>query len=664
MSNLFSQLRVLKKIEGSSDSDSVIDFSVPNTINIIGTLLSNGLPVEAGTGDAIKLQNIQLTTIPGRTDMTGTLVVDGINTQSITATNLSENINGNKTSVILGTNTYTASSHVVNGDYESDINIKDNGLLVYDSSAGPITREACIHSICNSADVPLKLETRSGGGIPYSVEVLPYNGQEIKGSFRMKGRSSNTKCDMILWDSGSGGSYRNLGKLKFNVLDEVENVDEVLLLEASSATTEPKATINSVLNIKNSTAANTMTISSLPAGSNAIQSSTNLDETITGDKTTVATNITENIGANKVENIAANKVENITANHVLNSNTSVEIHRMSKTINTPNFDVNSKLLVNTNINANLPVVSNQTTFNDDHLITQLNAKQSYAGRVTETRDPLVSDVYISNTLWTNTVNNKAFISTNPGVWTEFTWNQSLDNTDDVKFNQVDTQKIINVDDLGVVRITGDSVRLGYDTGIINTPTPTSNGNGIAIGYQACYRGMPDDSIYIGVQAGSNFSNTHSGNTVIGNYNGTGGLNDNNTLIGHLTSSNADNVVALNSGLSALQANKTGFFVKPVDSLTARSNMRYSPVTGEITYNPNRFLILEDEGVSNQTRVLGQGFLYKKPGDPALYWLPDTGGAEVDLTHQALYNRVAALEQLIRDNNGTTEIRAPVDFTTF
>jgi len=313
-------------------------------------LTLNGNSVLIGSATEItdletKTQNIELTTVPGQTDITGTLVVDEVNTPSITGTNLTENITGTKTSVVSGANTYSAASHEVIGDYVSDINIKDQGLFVYNSTlTGTKTREACIHTICNEVDVPLKIESRTGSGIPVSAEIIPYADGGY-GTIRMKGISSNTKCDILKWDVITGGGARNLGQLRFSVLDEVENVDDVLLLQASLLTTEPSATINSVLNIKNSTTANTMTISSLPAGTNAIQSSTNLDETITGNKTIVATNITENIGANKVENIASNKVVNITANHLLNSNTSVETHIVSKTITAPDMTIESDFLV-------------------------------------------------------------------------------------------------------------------------------------------------------------------------------------------------------------------------------------------------------------------------------------------------------------------------------
>jgi len=112
-----------------------------------------------------------------------------------------------------------------NADWEFD----NGGILIYNTQAtGAKVNEGALHIIANEAEGTVIVEERAGNGAKYQIQLHPYI-SEIVGCIEMKGRSSDTLCRMIEWDVGSGGSFVNLGKMRFNLLnaDVPENQIEI-----------------------------------------------------------------------------------------------------------------------------------------------------------------------------------------------------------------------------------------------------------------------------------------------------------------------------------------------------------------------------------------------------------------------------------------------------
>lgn len=141
-------------------------------------------------------------------------------------------------------------------EIKGDLNVVDSGALIYNTSvAGIKTRESCLHVICTEGEGPIIAEERAGGGAKYQIHLRPHVA-EIYGAITMAGRASTTKCDMIQWDTGDGGLFSNLGRMRFNLLnaDVQENQIEITTshtnikkeLKVSSTTASTSTTTGSI----------------------------------------------------------------------------------------------------------------------------------------------------------------------------------------------------------------------------------------------------------------------------------------------------------------------------------------------------------------------------------------------------------------------------------
>jgi len=166
------------------------------------------------------------------------------------------------------TNVITPSSDgtsaTVTGDLntEGDIFVKDGKVLAYQSvlTGGDFIPTACFHAICNDNATPIIAEQRTRGGTPLKVIVRGYY-KEIRGSIAMKGRSGANLCNMIEWESGSGGGSSNLGRLRIHVLGP-GGVEEQVLKVSSSAVTDGRG-VNITGDL--TTSGSTVVSSSIPA---------------------------------------------------------------------------------------------------------------------------------------------------------------------------------------------------------------------------------------------------------------------------------------------------------------------------------------------------------------------------------------------------------------
>ena len=107
---------------------------VPSSCDCVSNPYTGTFKATDFATDNISSVDTEITDKVSKTELTtqtlaGDLNLPSININSLTGTNLTENITGTKTSIVSGANTYSASSHEVIGDYVSDINIKDKGLF-------------------------------------------------------------------------------------------------------------------------------------------------------------------------------------------------------------------------------------------------------------------------------------------------------------------------------------------------------------------------------------------------------------------------------------------------------------------------------------------------------------------------------------------------------
>lgn len=136
------------------------------------------------------------------------------------------------------------------------IRLTNTGLFISEISPYTQTRDGTVHIISAAAD-PFIIEKQTGGGLLYRI-VLDPRVAEIYGAFTVQGRSSTTPCNLFEWDSGAGGLYQNVGRLRFNLL--VSDVQTTIMdldsggLNMSGGDIDMKT--NSILN------ANTATFSS------------------------------------------------------------------------------------------------------------------------------------------------------------------------------------------------------------------------------------------------------------------------------------------------------------------------------------------------------------------------------------------------------------------
>lgn len=123
--------------------------------------------------------------------------------------------------------------------------------------------------------------------------------------------------------------------------------------------------------------------------------------------------------------------------------------------------------------------------------------------------------------------------------------------------------------ISIGRAAGESYQTNYAIAIGNYAGNNSQGdNAIAIGNNAGNNAQAQNAIAIGNNAGS--YNQGSSAIAIGN-NATG------------TGQQSSNSIVLNATGSAINANASGFFVKPIRSGTAAKIIYYDSTTGELTY---------------------------------------------------------------------------------
>ena len=102
---------------------------------------------------------------------------------------------------------------------DADWEFRNGEVLIYNTIVpGAKESEGALHIIANEAEGTVIVEERAGGGAKYQIQLHPYIG-EIVGCIEMKGRSSDTLCNMIEWDVGTGGAFKNLGRMRFKLLN-------------------------------------------------------------------------------------------------------------------------------------------------------------------------------------------------------------------------------------------------------------------------------------------------------------------------------------------------------------------------------------------------------------------------------------------------------------
>ena len=284
--------------------------------------------------------------------------------------------------------------------------------------------------------------------------------------------------------------------------------------------------------------------------------------------------------------------------------------------------------------------------------------------------------YSIGSQWYDSATFKNYIcrdnSDDAAVWKEFAFNQDLNTTNDVTFNRIYGSQVRIGDNTGITAHGTNAIAIGSgagnntqgnygiaigeNAGAINQSTDTiaigrnagNNAQGtysIAIGAQAGQSSLPVEAIAIGylsnagsygICLGHNSNASGSFSLAIGN-NATATASRSISIGTFITNTQASTTV-INPSASAFTASKSNaLYITEIDTSSTSPPgyyLEYNPITKEITYNS--YIQLNDFNPTAITvgRTDNTGRLYKKTGDAGLYWLPDSAGAEINLTDDA------------------------------
>ena len=198
--------------------------------------------------------------------------------------------------------------------------------------------------------------------------------------------------------------------------------------------------------------------------------------------------------------------------------------------------------------------------------------------------------------------------------------------------------------------TGDSkLSIGENAGLLSQGTKS-----IAIGYQAGYNTQKSYSIALGSQAGKitqgqsavaigkDAGITNQGNYSIAIGNSAGYLNQ-----------PANNIV-INALSSALNPATTGFFVKPIRSTSANSNiLTYEPTTGEISYATTTNTASITTNTSSITANINDLALKAPLASPTFTGTPSLPTGTTGITQSPANNSTAIATTAYVDNAAST-----------
>lgn len=189
-----------------------------------------------------------------------------------------------------------------------------------------------------------------------------------------------------------------------------------------------------------------------------------------------------------------------------------------------------------------------------------------------------------------TGNNGKFLTTNGSAasWgTVTTYNQSLNTTDNVQFNNVTASKLKQTSGeiaigsgAGVTAQDANTVAIGKNAG-----NDTQGDSAVAIGWSSGYYTQGPETVAVGAGAGNTYQQW--GAVAIGKSAGYSSQGYWSVALGYAAgqTSQPDNSIIINATGSALNGTESGLYVAPVrnDETSTSYTLFYDTTTKEITY---------------------------------------------------------------------------------